>query len=60
MTINDAIKLLHSLQGKTPDQLATTMQQALRLGIEALKWRLYRENVNKPGKFPLLQGETKE
>lgn len=60
MKIDEAIKMLHSLQGETPEQLATPMQQALKLGIEALK---EHQRIRRKGFFTkemLLPGETEE
>ena len=60
MKIDEAIKLITSLQGETPTQLATPIQRALKLGIEALK-RIQnsREHAGYVGNSPLL-GETEE
>lgn len=60
MKLTEAIKLLQGLQGETPEQLATPMQQALSLGIEALKSILLtRENLGL-GRNIRLAGETEE
>ena len=53
-----AIELLHSLQGDTPEQLATPTQKAIRLGIEALKnWKTFRATPFGSTADP-LPGET--
>jgi hypothetical protein len=60
MNIDEAIKLLGSLQGETPEQLATPMQQAIKLGIKALE--RVKEQRNPDGCITdrLLPGETEE
>ena len=45
MTIDEAIKLIKSLQGETPEQLATPMQRAIAMSIEALKYFLHNRNL---------------
>lgn len=60
MTIDEAIKLIGKLQGETPEQLATPMQQAIKLGIEALNfWKRLKRATDEPQKW-LLPGETEE
>jgi len=58
MTIDEAVGLLHGLQGETPEQLATPMQQAIKLGIEALKRLKEHREDHIDITFRALPGET--
>ena len=60
MTIPKAIEMISSLLGETPEQLATPMQQALKLGIEALKVLIMFRSSPWTSRFYKLPGETEE
>lgn len=58
MTIDEAIKILDAWIDNKPIIPASKLHVAARLGIEALKWRMHCEAVNRPEKYPPLPGET--
>ena len=60
MTIDEAIKGLQELGINTIEQLEPEFQDALKLGIEALKaWKQFREGRWVSGRSD-LPGETKQ
>ena len=60
MTIDKAIALLHSLQGQTPEQLGTVMQQAISLSLEALERIKWMRETPGSHDIDMLPSETKE
>jgi hypothetical protein len=60
ITIDEAIKELEKDIADFGGPGTSTLCQAERLGIEALKWRKHCEAVNRPERYPPLPGETEE
>lgn len=60
MTIDKAIEILTARVESPFVRANQNTKDAIRLGIEALKWRLHCEKVNLPTKYALLPGETEK
>jgi len=60
MTIDEAIKILEIVTHNYPQKGTDNFVDALKLGIEALKWREFYRETHPEMKWPLLPGETKD
>lgn len=58
MKPDKAIEILTDLLGEGPQFPPDDRRNAVKLGIEALKWRAKWERASLPDKWPLLPGET--
>lgn len=60
MTLEKAIEILSKLLADRQDLATLDLGTAVKLGIEALKYHLYRRKTVDAVGSPLLPGETKD